>query len=43
MTSNGDMWRRNGDWTNCGPWPGTTVDTDQESWGGVKGKYNDKD
>jgi hypothetical protein len=27
-------------WHNCGPWPGGAVETKQESWGNLKGKYN---
>ena len=28
------------EWVNVGPWPGTTVETRQQSWGNLKGKYN---
>ena len=42
VANNGDLWSidSSGQWHNCGPWPGSPVDTGKHSWGSVKGKFN---
>jgi hypothetical protein len=41
VTTDNVAYKWSGDtWVNCGLWPGGTVETKQESWGNLKGKYN---
>ena len=42
VTQDNVAWKVNDQshqWVNCGPWPGGPVETNPQTWGGVKGKY----
>jgi hypothetical protein len=44
ITQDNSAWKWNGtEWVNLGPWPGGPVPTSPNTWGDVKGKYDDND
>jgi len=44
ISTDNHLWVDNGEsipqWEDCGVWPGGTVETQQQSWGSTKTKYN---